>query len=152
MMHGLHNCTRPDRALHGPGQSGPSGPESGATQLIYARRATTDMMSQLWRQQKDPVLVCSPGSVWTRLRLQPWSCCPPLLEYSPVELRQKWLLTFFYTDTDSNKCISSPCGAEDFWPFWFWCVLEQTRMKRKEGEGPTSCLNSLLMSLFLLTA
>lgn len=46
----------------------------------------------------------------------------------------------------------SPCSAKNFWPFWFLCVFEQTERKRKEGEGPTSCLGSLLMSLFLLTA
>lgn len=39
-------------------------------------------------------------------------CCPRLLEYSPVVLWQdlKPVFTFFYIDTDSNKCIFSPCN------------------------------------------
>lgn len=64
-----------------------------------------------------------------------------------MDLQQKRLLTFFYTDTD-NKCIFSPCGAEDFWPFWFWGVFEQTRVKRKEDEGP-DFLSRFTLNVFI---
>lgn len=87
-----------------------------------------------------------------------------LLEYSPVVLWQnlKPVFTFFYIDTDSNKCIFSPCnGWERLWLVFVCpptCVREQgvrlmsTAMKASERKSLFLFLNSLLMCLFLLTA